>query len=49
MHFLLDLYPFKVQSKFHIPVKLYKVRKRRYDTKLFTTEISRNLNGKFFL
>ena len=31
-------------TKFHFPVKLYEVRKKRYHTKLFTTKRSINFN-----
>ena len=35
-------------SKFHFPVKLYEIRKKSYDTKLFTTYRITSLNQDIF-
>ena len=35
-------------SKFHFLVKLYKIGKKSYDTKLFTAKIPTNLNRNIF-
>ena len=35
-------------SKFHFPVKLFEIRKKRYDTKLFGTKISANFFSNIF-
>ena len=36
-------------KKFHFPVKLYKIRKKRYNTKWFTTKIQFLMKCIFFV